>query len=158
MTLRHFARTSLYIQIRRMPVYLQLIIAYAASVIFLVGVVILSARYQGRRHALLWGTGIAIAVFLLTTYTRLQLIPLNADETRRDFLLTGDEPAYFMTALSIARDGDLDLANNEANKDYLLFQRRFNGAGRDFLFYNTLTHSRIITRCCKQRLSYYTRS
>jgi hypothetical protein len=30
-----------------MPAYLQLLIAYAASVIFLVGIAILSARYQG---------------------------------------------------------------------------------------------------------------
>jgi hypothetical protein len=32
--------------------------------------------------------------------------------------LTGDEPFYVMTAISIIRDGDLDEANNYANRDY----------------------------------------
>ena len=32
--------------------------------------------------------------------------------------LTGDEPFYVMTAISILRDGDLDESNNYANRDY----------------------------------------
>ncbi len=32
--------------------------------------------------------------------------------------LTGDEPFYVMTAISIVRDGDLDEANNYADRDY----------------------------------------
>ncbi|MDQ3549495.1 MAG: hypothetical protein M3439_11835 [Chloroflexota bacterium] len=32
--------------------------------------------------------------------------------------LTGDEPFYVMTAISIVRDGDLDESNNYANRDY----------------------------------------
>ncbi len=32
--------------------------------------------------------------------------------------LTGDEPFYVMTALSLARDGDLDESNNYARRDY----------------------------------------
>ena len=32
--------------------------------------------------------------------------------------LTGDEPFYVMTALSIARDGDIDESNNYARRDY----------------------------------------
>lgn len=125
---------------------LQLIIVYAATLVVLVFIVIISTRYQERRHVMLWAVVVGSLVFLLATYTRVQLVPFNADETRRDFLLTGDEPRYLMTALSIAKDGDLDLANNEAHKDYLLFQRSFSGAGRDFAFYNELTHNRIITQ------------
>ena len=32
--------------------------------------------------------------------------------------LTGDEPFYVMTAISIIRDGDLDEANNYAQRDF----------------------------------------
>ncbi|MEA2448000.1 MAG: hypothetical protein QOK47_1637, partial [Actinomycetota bacterium] len=32
--------------------------------------------------------------------------------------LTGDEPFYVMTALSITRDGDLDESNNYEQRDY----------------------------------------
>jgi hypothetical protein len=38
--------------------------------------------------------------------------------------LTGDEPHYLLMAQSILQDGDLDLANNYANGDYLRFYGR----------------------------------
>lgn len=34
-------------------------------------------------------------------------------------VLTGDEPHYLMTAISLVEDGDVDETNNYANKDYL---------------------------------------
>lgn len=37
---------------------------------------------------------------------------------------TGDEPEYLMMAASLAKDGDLDLENNYANKDYAAFYNK----------------------------------
>jgi hypothetical protein len=127
-----------------MSAYFQLITSYASSVILLLVIVTVLTRFQGRRHAVLLALIVAAVVFLLSGYTRFLLIPFDADESRRDFLLTGDEPSYFLTAVSIAKDGDLNLANNEDNKDYLLFQQRQTYAGSDFNFYNFLTHNRLI--------------
>ncbi|MBU1418289.1 MAG: hypothetical protein KKD01_10740 [Proteobacteria bacterium] len=128
-----------------MSAYLQLFSAYTSSVILLLIIAILSAKYQGRRHAILWAFVVMAVVFFLTGYTRVLLVPFNADESRREFLLTGDEPAYLMTAVSIARDGDLNLANNVASKDYQLFQHR-SYVGSGFQFYNSLSHNRLINQ------------
>ncbi len=38
--------------------------------------------------------------------------------------LSGDEPHYLLMAYSLIHDGDLDLANNYQNKDYLNFYKR----------------------------------
>ncbi len=101
--------------------------------------------HQKKIPALICGLLLAVLTFVLSTYTRQILIPFNADEQRRDFLLTGDEPAYLMTALSLARDGDTDVANNSDAQNYLIYQRRpYRGSG--FSFYNKLVHGRIRDR------------
>lgn len=124
------------------PVFLQIIIVYMLVVSALVTIVALSNKCQGRNCTLLWAVAFAVVVFLSATYARIQIVPFNADEIRRAVLLTGDEPAYFMTASSLAHDGDLNLANNAADKDYLLFQNRpYTGSG--FGFYNALSHNRL---------------
>lgn len=125
--------------------YLQLSAAYLFVISSLAIIVAISARLQERRHVVVWAFVVAIFVFLLATFTRLLIVPFNADESRRDFLLTGDEPAYLMTALSVAHDGDFNLANNAANKDYLLFQRKpYVGSG--FEFYNSLAKNRLTAK------------
>lgn len=124
------------------PFFLQIIIVYIIVAAALVAIVALSNKCQGRNCTILWAVALAVIVFLSATYARIQIVPFNADETRRSVLLTGDEPAYFMTALSVAHDGDLNLANNAANKDYLLFQNQpYRGSG--FGFYNSLSHNRL---------------
>jgi hypothetical protein len=57
-------------------------------------------------------------VLIITAAAYAVLLP--AFLTRLD-PLTGDEPFYVMTAISIVRDGDLDEANNYADRDYLEF-------------------------------------
>jgi len=123
---------------------LQLTAAYVASITILTLLAAVS-RWSRKRTALFAAVGLALFIFALSMYTRLLLIPFNASVERRDFLLTGDEPAYLMTALSLAWDGDIDLANNGTDKDYLIFQRR-PYLGSDFSFYNNLVHGRIQSR------------
>jgi hypothetical protein len=45
--------------------------------------------------------------------------------TQRLYPLTGDEPFYVMTAISLVEDGDLDETNNYANRDYARFYPAF---------------------------------
>ena len=75
-------------------------------------------------------------------YARSQLVSYGADEDQRWVLLTGDEPDYLLTALSLARDGDLNIANNIERNDYRLFQGRAIGGG-DFDFFNRISKGRI---------------
>lgn len=107
--------------------------------------VIIFYRYRGRNSFHLYiAVSIFLCIVLSTTFTvsRHYLVPYNADENRRSALLTGDEPDYFFGALSIARDGNLDVSNNIANQDYLVFQNRPVGGG-DFNFFNRISNYRL---------------
>ncbi|GIW04201.1 MAG: hypothetical protein KatS3mg059_0821 [Thermomicrobiales bacterium] len=48
-------------------------------------------------------------------------LPGFLTSTQRLNPLTGDEPFYVMTAISLVEDGDLDETNNYANRDYERF-------------------------------------
>jgi hypothetical protein len=85
-------------------------------------------------------------VLVMAGIARHYLVPWHADETRRTFLLTGDEPDYLLSAISISRDFDLDVSNNIQNEDYRLFQQRPVGGG-DFTFYNKLAQGRLDAKC-----------
>ena len=89
-------------------------------------------------------SGFALLLILLAVYaySRSQLIPYHADAERRCVLLTGDEPDYLLTALSLGRDGDINVDNNIRQSDYLLFQNRAVGGG-DFDFFNRISKGRI---------------
>jgi len=56
-------------------------------------------------------------VFLITLAVYAALVPWMVRVWQR----TGDEPHYLLAAHSLAFDGDLDLANNYARRDYLSF-------------------------------------
>src|SRR3990172_3517346 len=58
-----------------------------------------------------------LAVFLITLAVYAALVPWMVRVWQR----TGDEPHYLLAAHSLAYDGDLDLANNYARRDYLSF-------------------------------------
>src|SRR3989304_2526209 len=58
-----------------------------------------------------------LAVFLITLAVYAALVPWMVRVWQR----TGDEPHYLLAAHSLAFDGDLDLANNYARRDYLSF-------------------------------------
>lgn len=58
-----------------------------------------------------------LAVFLITFAVYAALVPWMVRVWQR----TGDEPHYVLAAHSLAFDGDLDLANNYARRDYLSF-------------------------------------
>lgn len=120
----------------------QVWVAYAISLVFLLTCIFLASRYRSRGTVVMVALAVVCILLALSTYTRQQLIPFNADQSRYDFLLTGDEPAYLMTALSIARDGDIDVSSNARDKDYLLYQKRpYSGSGFDF--YNFLSKDRL---------------
>ncbi len=126
------------------PPSIQLLIAYG-FIILLLALLVRLRSWRGRGLALVCALVMAVLILIFSTWTRQILVPFNADEQRRDFLLTGDEPAYLMTALSLARDGDTDVANNSEAKDYLIYQHRpYQGSG--FSFYNKLVHGRISGR------------
>lgn len=88
---------------------------------------------------------LAIALSATFAKSRHHLVPYNADETRRAALLAGDEPCYLFGALSLARDGNIDVSNNIANQDYLVFQNR-PGWGWDFDFFNRISNYRLENR------------
>src|SRR5574341_199659 len=58
-----------------------------------------------------------LAVFLITLAVYAALVPWMV----RVWPRTGDEPHYLLAAHSLAFDGDFDLANNYARRDYLSF-------------------------------------
>ena len=97
-----------------------------------------------RRWGKPWLGGVVLAIVLLSvySYSRSQLVPYNADPDQRWALLTGDEPDYLLTALSLARDGDINIANNIERDDYKQFQGRAIGGG-DFDFFNRISKGRI---------------
>jgi len=97
-----------------------------------------------RRWGNPWLGGLLLGALLMSvySYSRHYLIPYNADTDQRSVLLTGDEPDYLLTALSLARDGDINIANNIARDDYKLFQERAIGGG-DFDFFNRISKGRI---------------
>jgi hypothetical protein len=59
----------------------------------------------------------AVAVFLATLAAYVALVPWMARAWQR----SGDEPHYLLAAHSLVADGDLDLANNYAARDYAAF-------------------------------------
>ena len=96
------------------------------------------------RHARPVVAGFALAGVLLAIYavSRSYLVPYSAVGEQRCVLLTGDEPDYLLTALSLARDGDINVNNNIEQADYRLFQDRPVGGG-DFDFFNRISKGRI---------------
>ena len=62
------------------------------------------------------------AILFLTAFLIYQGITLLLVEEGVTF--SGDEPYYLMTAHSLFRDGDINLANNYANRDYFSFYSR----------------------------------
>ncbi len=70
-----------------------------------------------RSRAPLWFSHPGLAVFLITLAVYAALVPWMV----RVWPRTGDEPHYLLAAHSLAFDGDLDLANNYARRDYLSF-------------------------------------
>lgn len=54
-------------------------------------------------------------VFVITVLIHIGYYGYSA----RNILLSGDEPHYLMTVVSVLADGDIDLANNFRNRDYL---------------------------------------
>lgn len=96
-------------------------------------------RRGGRAVVLLGMAAVLIGAY---AFCRAQLIPRHASEAQRAVLLTGDEPDYLLTAVSLAREHDLNVADNIARADYLLFQTRPVGGG-DFDFFNRITKGRI---------------
>jgi hypothetical protein len=125
-----------------MDAYTQIILVYLCFVVFLICIVLFFEKHRSKFYCILSAIAVVAIIFSISTFTRMQLVPFNADTNRKDFLLAGDEPAYFMTAVSIAQDGDFNIANNASNKDYLLFERR-PYSGSDFSFYNTLSNGRL---------------
>ena len=125
--------------------YLQLILAYSSVVIVLSVIIAFTKKNHRHSHIIFWSLILALVIFSLATYARYFIVPYGADQSRQDFLLSGDEPAYLMTALSIAKDGDLNVENNAANKDYLLFQK-LPYKGYDFAFFNTLAKNRLASK------------
>jgi hypothetical protein len=93
-------------------------------------------------HKLVVGMAMALVLVAVYAYSRAQLVPYQSDDDRRCVLLTGDEPDYLLTALSLARDGDITVDNNIRQRDYLLFQTRPVGGG-DFDFFNRISKGRI---------------
>src|SRR5947209_5216835 len=58
----------------------------------------------------------AYAVLALSAWV---FIASQADIARSKLRVSGDEPHELMTVLSILKDGDLNVANNYARRDYL---------------------------------------
>ncbi|MGH2522870.1 MAG: hypothetical protein ACRDH2_10245, partial [Anaerolineales bacterium] len=60
---------------------------------------------------------LGLPIFLLTFAVYAALVPWVV----RVWARTGDEPHYLLAAHSLAYDGDFDLGNNYAERDYLSF-------------------------------------
>ena len=88
--------------------------------------------------------GLLLVVILLSVfaYSRSRIVPYHADAESRAALLTGDEPDYLLTAISLARDHDINVDNNILRRDYQWFQDRPVGGG-DFDFFNRISKGRI---------------
>lgn len=56
-------------------------------------------------------------VFAASFIPRAALVPFNADDDRKRWLLTGDEPEYLIAAYSLAHDFDMNIRNNVENGD-----------------------------------------
>lgn len=96
-----------------------------------------------RRGGFLVGALLLLAVTGAVFATcRSALVPRHADAEQRCQLLTGDEPDYLLTALSLAQDHDINIANNLAAEQYRWFQSRPVGGG-DFDFFNRISQGRI---------------
>ena len=67
-------------------------------------------------------TRLGLPVFLLTFALYTALVPWMVRVWQR----TGDEPHYLLAAHSLAFDGDFDLSNNYAQRDYLSFYGDWN--------------------------------
>ena len=119
-------------------VFIKIMAVFAGWVVAL----ILSAAAVRRIHL---GVACIVLAGVLATvysYSRHHLVSYRANEEDRCALLTGDEPDYLLTALSIARDGDIDVSNNIEQEDYRQFQNRPVGGG-DFDFFNRISGGRL---------------
>lgn len=72
-----------------------------------------------------------VAILLFITLTvifavnREIIVPYNSDEERRTHLLSGDDHSYMIAALSLARDGDLNIYNNVKEEHWRQFMPDF---------------------------------
>jgi hypothetical protein len=89
--------------------------------------------------------GVLVLLLTIGAYgvSREFLVPWNASPESRSALLTGDEPRYLLTALSIARDNDLDVWNNHEQQHYKIFQDRPIGGIGGFDWFNQLSGGRL---------------
>lgn len=117
---------------------IKIAVVFACWVAFLAGAAVLARRVR----PLVAGIGLAVLLLLFFAYSRCQLVPYPATAGERAALLTGDEPDYLLTALSLARDGDINIHNNIEQADFRLFQDRPVGGG-DFDFFNRISKGRI---------------
>ena len=84
-----------------------------------------SKEVQVRRcEASLYALGLSILLFGLYSIARERLVPFNADYNRAAWRLTGDEPAYLLTAQAIASGDGENVRNVHENRTYTNFQSR----------------------------------
>jgi len=93
----------------------------------------------GRRLAV---GGLALLILSIWGWQRELIVPYGTILPESAQFLTGDEPDYLLTALSLARDGDFDIHNNIVNGDYQAFQNQPVG-GADFTVFNRLSRGRL---------------
>lgn len=89
--------------------------------------------------------GALILILAVWGWQREILVPHGAGIDASEQLLTGDEPDYLLTALSLARDGDFDVHNNIVGHDHLAFQNRPIG-GLAFEEFNRIAKGRLERR------------
>lgn len=70
------------------------------------------------------GTILAIGLFLFYSLARERLVPFGADPERAAWRLSGDEPAYLLTAQAIASGDGENVRHVHARGTYTNFQRR----------------------------------
>ena len=111
-----------------------------------------AARFREQGRSWLAGRRGVVLVFLIAlaalSLVRAQLISSRADDPRREYLLTGDEPSYLLLTHSLVFDGDLNLYNNrEQNDGRYFYSRPLLGPGQfGFAYYNRLADGRLSGR------------
>jgi hypothetical protein len=86
----------------------------------------------------------AVMVFLLFYSLGGSRVTANPQSDGKYYLLTGDAPNYLLLAHSIAFDGDIDLKNNRANKDYLAYyQKTVSGYTKSAVFWKKYVKGKL---------------
>ena len=91
----------------------------------------------------LWALAAAAVLFGLFSVARESLVPHGADFERARWRLTGDEPAYLLTAQALANGDGEDVSRVHAARTYTNYQSRIVIGGRQWTYDDYVNRCRV---------------